>query len=88
MISINPNKSVDISATEQVTSVSTGKVSKTNWSATSGYANQKQIEKERQDTYQANQDKQDPTKQLELRLQMMELAINDLQAKYEGLKDA
>ena len=88
MISINPNKSVDISATEQVSSVSTGKVSKTNWSATSGYASQKQIEKERQDTYQANQDKQDPTKQLELRLQMMELAINDLQAKYEGLKDA
>lgn len=87
MISINPNKSVDISATEQVSSVSTGKVSKTNWSATSGYANQKQIEKDRQTTFQAEQDKVNPTKQLELRLQMMELAIKDLQSKYEALSN-
>ena len=78
-----PKQHIDISTTEQVTSTSVGKVQSTNWKASDGYARQAEIQKEREATY-AQQKPVDPT---ELRLQMIEGAIADLQKKFEELKN-
>ena len=78
-----PQQHIDISPTEQVSSTSVGKVQSTNWKASDGYARQAKIQKERQAAYVQQQ----PVDPNEVRLQMMEGAIADLQKKFEELKN-